>query len=74
MRTVRLSIKDSIYHNVIFLLESLKEKGVEIEEIKPTSVAMSKKESLKHFLNSSDVKPFEDIGDPIEWQHSIRNE
>ncbi len=72
MRTVRLSIKDSIYQNVIFLLESLREKGVEIEEIKP--VNMSKKESLKHLLDNSDVKIFEDIKDPIKWQRSIRDE
>lgn len=72
MRTIKLSINDSIYQNVIFLLESLKEKGVKIEEI--NHVNISNKSSLKHFLDSSDVKVFEDIKDPVGWQQSIRDE
>ena len=37
MRTVKLNIKDSIYKNVMFVLESFREKGVQIEEVKSSN-------------------------------------
>ena len=47
MRTVKLNIKDNIYQNVMFVLESFKEKGVQIEEITKLNKNQKDKETLK---------------------------
>ncbi len=69
MHTVQLKIDNSIYHNVMFLLNNLNLKGLEIKE----------KETTDNKINSLDfsqykVKAFEDIEDPVQLQRSIRDE
>ncbi|WP_198305549.1 hypothetical protein [Arcobacter vandammei] len=72
MHTIKLNIQDSVYKNVMFVLESFKEKGVQIEEI--TKLNKNKKETLKDFLEKSEVEVFKDLKDPVAWQKSIRDE
>ncbi|MGJ0302705.1 hypothetical protein NG764_11615 [Aliarcobacter cryaerophilus] len=74
MRTVKLNIKDNIYQNVMFVLESFKEKGVQIEEITKLNKNQKDKETLKDFLTNSKIEVFKNIKDPIAWQKSIRDE
>lgn len=74
MHTVKLNIKDSIYQNVMFVLESFKEKGVQIEELTKVDKNQKNKETLKDFLANSKIEVFKDIKDPVDWQKSIRNE
>ena len=74
MRTVKLNIKDSIYKNVMFVLESSKEKGIQIEEVKSSNKKYKNEDSLKYFLENSKIEVFKDIKDPVVWQNSIRNE
>ena len=74
MRTVKLNIKDGIYKNVMFVLESFREKGVQIEEVKSSNKKYKNEDSLKYFLENSKVEVFKDIKDPVAWQNSIRNE
>ena len=74
MRTVKLNIKDSIYKNVMFVLESFREKGVQIEEITKLNKNQKDKETLKDFLTNSKIEVFKNIKDPIAWQKSIRDE
>ena len=74
MRTVKLNIKDNIYQNVMFVLESFKEKGEQIEEITKLNKNQKDKETLKDFLTNSKIEVFKNIKDPIAWQKSIRDE
>jgi hypothetical protein len=74
MRTVKLNIKDNIYQNVMFVLESFKEKGVQIEEVTKLNKNQKDKETLKDFLTNSKIEVFKNIKDPIAWQKSIRDE
>ncbi len=69
MHTVQLKIDNSIYHNVMFLLNNLNLKGLEIKED-------NSREDKIDSLNFSQykVKAFEDIDDPVKWQQSIRDE
>ena len=64
----------SIYKNVMFVLESFREKGVQIEEVKSSNKKYKNEDSLKYFLENSKVEVFKDIKDPVAWQNSIRNE
>lgn len=73
MRTVKLNIKDSVYQNVMFVLESFKDKGVQIEEISKSN-KQRKNESLSDFLKNSNQEMFKNIKDPVAWQRSLREE
>ena len=55
-------------------LESFREKGVQIEEVKSSNKKYKNEDSLKYFLENSKVEVFKDIKDPVAWQNSIRNE
>ena len=69
MHTVQLKIDNSIYHNIMFLLNNLNLKGLEIKE---TKEVVKKINSLD--FSQYKVKSFEDIEDPVKWQQSIRDE
>jgi len=69
MHTVQLKIDNSIYHNVMFLLNNLNLKGLEIKE----DAEVPKKINSLDFSNYK-VKAFENIEDPVKWQQSIRDE
>jgi len=69
MHTVQLKIDNSIYNNVMFLLNNLKLKGLEIKE---ENVSEDKLDSLD--FSQYKVKAFENIDDPVKWQQSIRDE
>jgi len=67
MHTIKLRVEDSIYEHILFLLNSLKPKGVVIEqdEVKEdNSIDFS-----KYKINS-----FAQIKDPVKWQNDIRDE
>lgn len=47
MPTVKLKVDNSIYHNVMFLLENLKNYGLEIDNKKIEKLSKKIKKSLK---------------------------
>ena len=65
MHTIKLKVEDNIYEHILFLLNSLKSKGVIIENDKPENII----DFSKYNINS-----FKDIQDPIKWQDNIRKE
>jgi len=71
MHTVQLKIDNSIYHNVMFLLNNLKLKGLEIKE--ENKQVLTNKQKIKQLLNES-TYIFADIKDPLEWQKKQREE
>ena len=69
MRSVRLQIDDSIYNNIMFLLNNLKINGLEIIEQKNENIKVStQKELLQELFKHKQVKTFENIENPILWQ------
>ena len=69
MHTVQLKIDNSIYNNVMFLLNNLKLEGLYIKETKE----VTKKTNSLDFSKYK-VEAFKDIEDPVKWQQSIRDE
>ena len=71
MHIVQLKIDNSIYDNVMFFLDTLKSKGLEIQEDNRQS--LTKKQQIKQLLSkSTDI--FANIEDPLEWQKKQREE
>ncbi len=71
MHTVQLKIDNSIYDNVMFFLNSLKLKGLEIKEGESEESSNSK--DILDFSNY-DVESFKNIENPLQWQKDIRKE
>ena len=67
MHTIKLNVQDSIYSHIMFLLNSLNQKELEIIEDK-----VVKTESLD--FSEYKVDAFRDIKDPVKWQQEIRDE
>jgi len=68
---VQLKIDNSIYSNVMFLLNNLSLKGLEIKE--ENQQVLSDRQKIKKLLNESS-NIFSDIKDPLEWQKKQREE
>jgi len=71
MHTIKLKMEDSIYENVMFILQNLQHKGLEIEEIPENKSTKTKMKEL--FLNKK-VDTFKTIDDPMQWQKEQRDE
>jgi hypothetical protein len=73
-RTVKITMDDSIYHNIMFLLNNLKMKGLEIEELEENISGFSTKAQIKELFSNNDIEAFKSIDDPIQWQKNQRDE
>ncbi len=72
MHTIELKIDNNIYEHVMFVLNSLKQKGIQITEQHTQTKANNSSDGLD-FANYR-IKAFEHIDDPVKWQNDIRNE
>ena len=70
--TVKLTMDDSIYHNIMFILKNLKLEGLKIEEY-PLKTSNTKVK-IKELFNNTDIKAFKSIDDPMQWQKNQRDE
>ena len=73
-RTVKITMEDNIYHNIMFLLKNLKIKGLEIEEIEENSSAFNTKAKIKDLFSKNSIEVFKSIDDPMQWQKNQRDE
>ncbi len=71
MHTIKLKIDNNIYDHVMFVLNSLKQKGIQITEQHTQTKPNNGSDSLD-FANYS-IKAFEHIDDPVKWQNDIRS-
>lgn len=69
MHTVQLKLDDSIYSNVMFLLNNLNLKGLEIKE----KFDDKEKEHTNIDFSNYKIKSFENI-DPLKFQQKLRDE
>lgn len=69
MHTIKLKVHDDIYNHIMFLLNSLDKKKLEILED-------GLKNDVKDDFDFSqfDIKSLKEIKDPLQWQQNIRNE
>jgi len=75
MKSVKLQIDDSIYNNIMFLLNNLKINGLQIIEQKNENIAVStQKELFQELFRHKQVKVFQDIENPVLWQQQQRDE
>jgi hypothetical protein len=74
MHTVKLKIEDHIYAHIMFLLQNLNTKGLEIVEEKPLPHQPNTKESIKELFAHKSIPLFESIDDPLQWQKEQRDE
>jgi len=78
MRVLRIEVSNSIYEHILFFLQNLPKNLIKISyESNKTSI--SKEKSIKDELNElfnkySDIKPFQELSNPVEWQRNIRDE
>ena len=71
MHTIKLKIEDNIYKNIMFILQNLQLKGLEIEEIYEKT---STKTKVKELFSTKNVDTFNTIDNPMLWQEQQRNE
>ncbi len=73
-RTVKITMEDNIYHNIMFLLNNFKMKGLEIEEIEENSSPLNTKAQIKDLFEKNSIEVFKSIDDPMQWQKNQRDE
>jgi len=66
--TVKLTMEDNIYHNMMFLLKNIKMKGLQIEEIQEHSSTSITKTQIKALFSKNNIEAFKSIDDPMQWQ------
>ena len=69
MHTIKLTVEDSIYNHIMFLLKSLNRKDIKIIEDRVTTNQETNIDFSKY-----KVKAFQNIEDPVKWQQEIRKE
>lgn len=74
MHTVKLKIEDNIYGHIMFLLQNLNTKGIEIIEEKSTPNRTTTKESIKKLFVQKEFTLFASMDDPVQWQREQRDE
>jgi len=67
VHTIKLRVEDKIYEHILFLLNSLKSKGVIIEH-------ENTKEDNSIDFSQYKIDSFAQINNPVKWQNDIRNE
>lgn len=73
MHTVKLKIEDDIYQNIMFLLNNLNLKGLEIKEEKVEN-STNTKHKIQQLFKAKKINVFASIDDPLAWQDQQRDE
>ena len=71
MHTIKLKMEDNIYKNIMFILQNLQLKGLEIEEIYENKTTKIK---IQELFSNKKVDAFKTIDDPMQWQKQQRDE
>jgi len=72
--TVKLTIEDNIYHNIMFMLRSLQSKGLKIEEIQENLSTINTKTQINELFSKNNIELFKSIDNPMQWQKNQRDE
>ena len=73
MHTVKLKIEDDIYQNIMFLLNNLNLKGLDIKEEKVEN-STNTKHKVQQLFKSKKINVFASIDNPLAWQDQQRDE
>ena len=76
MRTLRIDVSDSIYEHIIFFLKSLPANLIRISDEKENKSYQNNsiKNQVEELFNTSNIKTFQTIEDPVTWQKNMRDE
>jgi hypothetical protein len=74
MHTIKLTMEDNVYTNIMFILKNLKLKGLEIEEIYKNDTTKNTKTKIKELFATKKIDTFKSIIDPMQWQKQQRDE
>lgn len=74
MHTIKLKMEDNIYKNIMFILQNLQLKGLEIEEICEEMRNSDTKKNIKKLFSDKKLNLFQAINDPMQWQKEQRDE
>ena len=76
MRTLRIDVSDSIYEHIIFFLKSLPANLIRISDEKENKNYQNNsiKNQVEELFNTSNIKTFQTIEDPVTWQKNMRDE
>ena len=73
MRTLQLSIDDSLYDTLLAMLKELPKQQIKIIE-EPLEPTPEKEQSFDINQFSGTIDCFKEIADPVAWQREIRSE
>lgn len=72
MHTLTLKVQDSIYAHIMFLLQNLNTKELEIVEDIAVEAPAIQKDCVD--FSAYSIKAFQTIDDPVKWQQELRSE
>ncbi len=74
---MKIEVSNSIYEHILFFLQNLPKILLPylMRHLTYTPQEKSIKDEIKElFATHSNIKPFQEIKNPIDWQRSIRDE
>jgi hypothetical protein len=74
VHTIKLKIQDDIYDHVMFLLNNISQKEVEIISDDSDVSMTDTKARIKKLFTNKKINIFESIKDPVAWQKDLRDE
>ena len=77
MQVIRIEVSNSIYEHILFFLQNLPKNLITISHETKKYIPQEKSikdEIKKLFATHPNIKPFQEIKNPIDWQRSIRDE
>jgi len=78
MKRLEIEVSESIYDHILFFLNSLPKNLIHLSPKEdPTSPILthSQKSQIRDYLERhQDIKAFDTIDNPVEWQRKMRDE
>ena len=74
MHTIKLKVQDDIYDHVMFLLNNISQKEIEIISDDSDKSMIDTKAKIKTLFVHKKIDLFESIKDPVAWQKDLRDE
>ena len=67
MHTIKLKVQDSVYDHVMFLLNNISQKEIEIISDDSLENIADTKSRIKELFIHKNIDLFESISDPLVW-------
>jgi len=74
MHTITLQVKDSMYKHFLYLIKNLNPQEISVVEEKTFEKNTLLRVELHKLFDNTNITPFKNIDDPVEWQRKQRDE